>query len=426
MTLKLDRIIFLSVCLMCIVAKSNLRSGRESTPSDSPINHLDAQKTVETYIRDYGYPFEHHWVTTSDGYILNVWRIPCRRAEGDKCTPILFQHGIFDTAFSFLFLHIGENLPMKLWQEGYDIWLGNVRGNRYSMNHTTLNPKDFSGPFWDFSYDEMAKIDLPTMLDYIKNQTDCDKIKYVCHSQGCVMMVALAALDPYYVNKMVNTTLAFAPAVYLQYAHSAGITSAKWLQLIKNYRDTGVKNVMGDVTWYTLSAFTAAAFPALWLDTIYAFTGAVNHPDIDHGRLAVVGAHLPGGTSLQDLDHFMQACKTQFFMMYDYGSPRKNQEKYKQDTPPRYEMIRLGALNMRWRVVYGQKDALITPQAVGDLLVYLKHPYRDNLEIQEVPDASHLDVYWSNFAISSVFPQAIEFIENSDRPWSNSHNTQTQ
>jgi hypothetical protein len=45
------------------------------------------------------------------------------------------------------------------------VWLGNVRGNIYCMNHTTLTPKKHE--FWDFSFQEMAEIDLPAMVDYV-------------------------------------------------------------------------------------------------------------------------------------------------------------------------------------------------------------------------------------------------------------------
>ena len=50
-------------------------------------------------------------------------------------------------------------------RQGYDVWLGNVRGNIYCLNHTTLTPKDRK--FWDFSFQEMGEIDLPAMVDYV-------------------------------------------------------------------------------------------------------------------------------------------------------------------------------------------------------------------------------------------------------------------
>ena len=37
----------------------------------------------------------------------------------------------------------------SLADEGYDVWLLNVRGNQYALNHTTLSSKD--SKFWDFS-----------------------------------------------------------------------------------------------------------------------------------------------------------------------------------------------------------------------------------------------------------------------------------
>ena len=72
-----------------------------------------------------------------------------------------------------------------LADSGYDVWMGNVRGNTYSRNHTTTSPK--SPKFWDFSFDEMAAGDLPAMVNYVTETTGRSKIFYIGHSQGTEM-----------------------------------------------------------------------------------------------------------------------------------------------------------------------------------------------------------------------------------------------
>lgn len=50
---------------------------------------------------------------------------------------------------------------------GYDVWLGNTRGNTYSRNHTNLDPDDDKEEFWDWDWDIAGQGDLPAAIDYI-------------------------------------------------------------------------------------------------------------------------------------------------------------------------------------------------------------------------------------------------------------------
>ena len=82
--------------------------------------------------------------------------------------PVLLQHGLISSAETWV--ANGENAwPVKLLEAGYDVWLGNNRGNIYSRGHTRLTADD--DEFFDYSFFEMGKYDLPAMLDKIRSQT---------------------------------------------------------------------------------------------------------------------------------------------------------------------------------------------------------------------------------------------------------------
>ena len=80
---------------------------------------------------------------------------------------------------------------------GYDVWLGNYRGNTYSRNHTYLNPDAWlNHHFWDFTWDEMAKYDIPSMVEKILEVTGEEEIFYAGHSMGTTAFMAMGHYRP--------------------------------------------------------------------------------------------------------------------------------------------------------------------------------------------------------------------------------------
>ena len=85
--------------------------------------------------------------------------------------------------------------------------MGNVRGNCYSKKHTKI--KVSSDKFWDFSLDQMAKYDIPAMIDYVLEATQQRHVFYVGHSQGSMLMMAALSENEDLAHKIkVNFALA--------------------------------------------------------------------------------------------------------------------------------------------------------------------------------------------------------------------------
>lgn len=79
------------------------------------------------------------------------------------------QHGIADSSDTWI-LNAKERAPAFVAAEaGYDVWMGNARGNKYSRRHKTLKTTDAA--YWDNSFVEVAKYDIPAFLEYIKQNT---------------------------------------------------------------------------------------------------------------------------------------------------------------------------------------------------------------------------------------------------------------
>lgn len=100
---------------------------------------------------------------------------------------------------------------------GYDIWMGNARGNRHSRAHRFLDAE--GADFWDFSWQEIGKYDLPAMIDTVLSQTKQKTLHYVGHSQGCTSLIVMLCQRPEYNKKLITTHL-LSPPVYMKHSKS--------------------------------------------------------------------------------------------------------------------------------------------------------------------------------------------------------------
>jgi lysosomal acid lipase/cholesteryl ester hydrolase len=180
-------------------------------------------------VQRHGYPIEEHFVETADGYILGVFRIPHGRnsssggSSGSSSSanapkmPVLLQHALLDSSFAYVANLPNESLGYILADAGYDVWLPNNRGNKYSTNHTHLDVK--SREFWQFTYDDMALSDLPAEFDYILGVTGAPQLSYLGHSEGTIQAFAGFSQNKTLAS-LARVFIALAPVAYVKHLES--------------------------------------------------------------------------------------------------------------------------------------------------------------------------------------------------------------
>lgn len=103
---------------------------------------------------------EVHHVTTEDGYILEMHRIPhgIDDTNVDPNRPVvLLMHGLLCSSADWIMTGTDKGLGFILADAGYDVWMGNARGNTWSRNHTSYDPDKDSDKFWDFRYKSLTE-----------------------------------------------------------------------------------------------------------------------------------------------------------------------------------------------------------------------------------------------------------------------------
>ncbi|ERM96925.1 hypothetical protein AMTR_s00074p00133240 [Amborella trichopoda] len=211
----------------------------------------------EEFVKPKGYPCQEHTVITKDGFILGLQRIPEGRTPRSNQTrqPVLVQHGILVDGVSWLISPPEESLPLILADSGFDVWISNTRGTRWSRGHTTLNDTDkvHHSPFlsflydretvilllqsyrvlrwqmyfvfqafWAWSWQDLSENDLPAMFEYVQGQTQ-QKLNYVGHSLGT--LTAMAAFSEGKLVDMVKSAALLSPIAHLNHITSPLIVS---------------------------------------------------------------------------------------------------------------------------------------------------------------------------------------------------------
>ncbi|XP_043796542.1 lipase 3-like [Apis laboriosa] len=366
---------------------------------------FDKVLSPEELIRKEGYTAETHQIVTEDRYILNVHRISESPKSSTKNKPaVLLIHGVFDCSATWLIPGPGKGLGFLLADLGYDVWMINVRGNRYARRHLDMNISDKN--YWNFSWHEIGVYDIPATIDYILKKTKKEKIFIISHSQGGSAFFVMASERPEYQNKII-ASFSMAPAVFMSRTNNPLFqilapfsNDIKCLTKLIGLYEFKPSNKLIQMLGKKMCKDGELLQP-ICQNIVFLFGGI--DKELNTTLLSLITQYDPAGSSVNQFVHFAQSIHSGKFRKYDYGIG--NLKKYGKIYPPDYELAKI---KIPVYLYYGANDIFINVEDLNDLYKALP-----NAQKFLVPSKTfaHLDFVWGKHVDVLVYNQIFAFME---------------
>lgn len=387
-----------------------------STVYDSIVSSREKDNCSDSYVGNYmttpqliafhGYKAESHTITTEDGYILTVHRIPHSKHNNMYTNKtVLLHHGLLASSADWVIPGPGKGLAYILSDAGYDVWMANARGNTYSKAHMFLKTDSYE--YWNFTFHEIGYYDLPAVIDYIVEHKTYDiELNYIGFSMGTTVLFTLLSTRPEY-NNVLETGIALAPVAYMSEVkgplHVLADYGNNIQQFMKLFGANEFLSRGAVVTFLSKHSCTVSEFEeAICEISMYILCGH-DKDQFDRSLKPMIFGHVPAGSSTKTLAHYAQEMKNfGRFQQFDYGSDG-NMKSYGNVSPPAYPIDKI---TLPIALLSGDNDWLSSVKDAGNLNFHLINP----IEHIVIDDFNHLDFLFAKNAPEKVYKKVLQLL----------------
>jgi pimeloyl-ACP methyl ester carboxylesterase len=305
--------------------------------------------------------------------------------------PVILCHGLgLNATFWTITDH---HLPSELNARGYDVYVFDIRGsgeNARLGRHDWINRRLRQTPFHErgersWNADDLWRYDVPAILDYVRRETGHDRVNWVGHSMGGMLMFPYLELAPH--PERIATLVGMGSSVTLAEAPQRDILQAnRALRALSLLASPG--RLGRPLTYIRLPGMSQ-------IDRFY-FSGD-NVDERTVSRFYGYTLEDPGAGAFRQLDPYLQ-----------YG------HMISADGRVDYAAL-LGRVTTPTLLVAGEADIIsdvpsteLTFQAIGSPD---KSLMKFGASHGQVADYGHCDLVWSRHAPREVFPPVIDWLD---------------
>ena len=335
-------------------------------------------------------PCADGWAYTEDGWKLGMRHIAPEHPDPDKL-PVVLCHGLGLNATFWTITD--DHLPAQLAARGYEVFLVDLRG---SGNSARVGPigkvnarlretflLEWGEGHWNV--DEMALYDVPAVLDYVQRATGKDRVNWVGHSLGGMLLIPFLELSSH--RDRIANFVGMGSTILLKDIPQRDMLRAnRGLRVLGRIASTGRLG----------RPLTYKRFPGLErVDQFYYTAANVEKRTID--RFYGYTLEDPGRSALRQLDpylefgHFVSADRT-----IDFAA-------------------RLGEVTVPTLLIGGEGDTMSDLPSTELMLAALSSPDKALMRFGKrdghVADYGHCDLVWSRYAPREIFPPLIDWLD---------------
>jgi len=333
---------------------------------------------------------ETKYAVTADGWELAVYHYAPAKPKEDK-PPVILCHGM--GVNNYFWNVVPENdFPQYLSSRGYDVWTldlrgaGNSRRKRRILGFIGFDLKRKKENPYYWTLDDYMNYDLPAVIDLVRKETGKDRVTWIGHSMGGMVMFAyLTSMDKEAVDKVANFVALGSPVLIPQPPEKfvAGLEEMPEWALVINMRYPA-KSV----------AFAAASLETP-LDIMY-----YNRENMDSKRIARMYANV--------MDNFQLGVIRQMRILVSEGEFKSHDEKinYRRN---------LSKITCPVLFIAAKADALGTPMSLNTSFTEVSSADKTYLVLSRANaykiNYGHCDMIMGIYARKEVFPFIYDWLE---------------